>query len=174
VSGTNLKLAIDNADNLYALWTANGLLYLAVSRDRGRSWLPPLMVASPGLQNVQLPALAAGLRGRVGITYYASADPSAQMLSAYITQTSDALDAQPLFYSGAINDPAQPIFHDYGLSDFPRADFIGGAFDAKGTSFWAGVVKQLGPPSGGQIRTTGYVGRLAFPASAATATRGGR
>jgi hypothetical protein len=124
------------------------------------------MVAAPGVQNVQLPAFAAGAPGHIGVTYYGSRDPSAPLLSAYITQSADALDPQPLFYSGAINDPAHPIFHDHGVVYSPRADFIGCAFDARGTSFWAGVVKQLGPPgAGGQIATTGYVGRLAFPVS---------
>lgn len=165
-SGTNLKLAIDSAGNLYATWTGNGLLYLATSGDHARSWSAPMMVAAPGVSNVELPAIAAGAPGHVGITYYASKEPSAQMLTAYITQTSDATGSRPLFYSGAINDPAHPIFHDYGLSDSPRTDFVGGAFDAAGTTFWAGVVKQLGPPdANGYIQTTGYAGTLEFPSS---------
>jgi hypothetical protein len=169
VSGANLKLAVDDADNLYAIWTANGLLYLAVSRDHAHSWGAPMMVAAPGTGSVALPAIAAGAPGHVGITYYASGDPSAQLLSAYVTQTADATDPRPLFYSGAINDPAHPIFHDYGLSDSPRADFVGGAFDTAGTRFWAGVVKQLGPPdANGQIQTTGYVGTLRFASSTPT------
>ena len=98
-----------------------------------------MMVAAPGAKNVQRPAFAAGAAGNLGITYYASADPDAQTLSAYVTQTKDALDASPLFYSGAINDTARPIFHDYGLSGgSPRLDFVGGAYDSAGTSFWAG------------------------------------
>ena len=110
-----------------------------------------MMVAAPGAKNVQRPAFAAGAAGNLGITYYASADPNAQTLSAYVTQTKDALDASPLFYSGAINDTARPIFHDYGLSGgSPRLDFVGGAYDGTGTSFWAGVVKQYAPPANGQ------------------------
>jgi hypothetical protein len=160
-SGTNLKLAVDDADNLYAAWTANGLVYLAVSRDHARSWGTPMMVAAPGVQNVQRPAIAAGAAGEVAITYYASSDPSAELASAYITQSGDALDAQPLFYSGALNDPNAPIYHDYGLTGgSPRTDFIGGAFDSAGTAFWAGVVKQLGPSAGGHIPTTGLAGTL--------------
>jgi hypothetical protein len=175
VSGTNLKLAVDDADNLYAIWTANGLLYLAVSRDGAHSWSAPMMVAAPGVGSVALPAIAAAAPGHVAVTYYASKDPSAQLLSAYITQTSDATDPQPLFYSGALNDPAHPIFHDYGLSDSPRADFVGGAFDSAGTRFWAGVVKQLGPPdSSGYIQTTGYVGMLRFAASTPSSLAGSR
>jgi hypothetical protein len=165
-SGTNLKLAVDDTGNLYAIWTANGLLYLAISRDHAQSWSAPMMLAAPGVQNVQLPALAAGAPGHVAVTYYASSDPSAELLSAYVTQTADALDSQPLFYSGALNDPAAPIFHDYGLTGGPpRTDFVGGSFDAPGERFWAGVVKQLGPPANGSIPTVGYVGTLKFASS---------
>jgi hypothetical protein len=162
-SGTNLKLAVDDAGNLYAEWTAGGLLYLAVSRDHARSWSTPLMVAAPGTGGVQLPAIAAGAEGQVALTYYATAKPGAEYATAYITQSADALDAQPLFYSGALNPPATPIFHDGGLTGgSPRADFVGGAYDKPGTGFWAGVVKQLGPASGGHIPTVGLVGTLRF------------
>ena len=165
-SGPYLQLAVDAADNLYGLWQQGGLIYLIVSRDRGQTWSAPMMIAAPGVSNVTLPALSAGAAGNVAITYYASTDPNAQLQTAYITQTADALDPQPLFYSGAINDPSHPIFHDYGLTDAPRADFVGGAFDAVGRSFWAGVVKQLGPPDSNEnIPTTGYVGTLEFEAS---------
>jgi hypothetical protein len=168
-SGTNLKLAIDAADNLYAMWTAGSLLYVAISRDYAHTWSAPMMVAAPGLHNVQLAAIAAGAPGNVAVTYYASSDPSAQLASAYITQTADALDNQPLFYSGALNDPATPFFHDPGLTGgSPRPDFIGGAYDSPGRTFWAGVVKQLGPPSNGNIPTTGYVGTLRFAPSTPT------
>jgi hypothetical protein len=160
-SGPYLQLAVDHADNLYGLWQKDGLIYLIVSRDHGRTWSDPMMVAAPGLKNVSLPSLSAGAAGHIAITYYASADPGAQLLSAYITETADALDPQPLFYSGALNDPSQPIFHDYGLPDAPRADFIGGAYDSAGSSFWAGAVRQLGPPDSNEdIPTTGYVGTL--------------
>jgi hypothetical protein len=164
VAGQNLQVAVDDADNLYAMWSAAGLLDLTISRDHGRSWAPPLMVGAPGVRDVQLSALTAGAAGHVGITYYGSTRPSASMLSAYITEAADALDPHPLFYSGAINDPAHPIFHDYGANASPRADFIGASYDAPGTTLWAGVVDQLGAPAKGAIATSGYVGRLSVGA----------
>jgi hypothetical protein len=86
-----------------------------------------------------------------------------QPLNAYVSQTTDALASEPLFYSGSINDPAHPIFTNYGDAVSPRADFIGAAYDAAG-NFWAGLVRQLGPPdASNRIATTGYVGRLRFP-----------
>jgi hypothetical protein len=106
----------------------------------------------------------------VAVTYYASADPNAQQSTAYISQTADALDAQPLYYTGALNDPARPIFHDYGLPDAPRADFVGGAYDQTGSGYWAGVVKQLGPPDQNQnVPTVGLVGSLQWASSTPSA-----
>ena len=158
-----MKLALDDAGNLYAEWTAGGLLYMAISRDHAQSWSAPMMVAAPGVQNVQLPWIAAGAAGHVALTYYASTDPTAERTTAYITQTEDALDAEPLFYSGALNPPSAPIFHDGGLTGgSPRADFIGGQFDARGKRFWAGIVKQLGPEVNGHNPTVGLAGTLRF------------
>ena len=73
-------------------------------------------------------------------------NPPPSWSSAYITQTADALDPRPLFYSGVLNNPAAPIFHDYGLTGgSPRTDFIGGAYDSPGTTFWAGDGQAAGP-----------------------------
>jgi hypothetical protein len=164
VSGGWLQIAIDDADNLYAMWPEQGQLFFAVSQDRAASWSAPMMVAAPGVFDVQRPTIKAGAPGHVGMAYYAAIESGAELLSAYITQTRNALDTQPLFYSGVLNDPATPIFHDYGLTGGePRLDFIGGAFDSAGTKFWAGMVKQFGPPDAdGNIASTGYVGHLDF------------
>ena len=158
--GAVVQLAIDAADNLYVLWTAGDALELTRSSDGGRSWTAPLTVSPPGLHDITLPALAAGPGGSIGIAFYATPDPTAKSLNGYITETSDALSPEPLFRSAAVNDPAHPIFQNYGDSDSPRADFVGAAYDAHGR-LWAGLVKQLGPPnSSSEIATTGYVGRL--------------
>jgi hypothetical protein len=161
-SGT-VQIAVDRADNLYALWIGGDKLELAISRDHGKTWSDPLDATPSDLHKVTLPALAADGAGHVGITYYATRDSSATALTAYITETHDALDARPLFYSGALSDPAHPIFTAYGGNASPRADYVGGTYDASGT-FWAGVVKQLGAPTSqsNEIPTVGYVGRLLF------------
>jgi hypothetical protein len=154
------QVALDATDNLYAVWLADDRLWFMRSATHGSTWTKPAVISGPGLHNITVPALAAGPSGSIGVTYYASRKESDEKLSAYITQTWDALDPQALFYTGALNDPKRPIFTDYGLSGSPRTDFVGGAFDSKGT-FWAGVVKQLtAPDSNGRFKTTGYVGRL--------------
>jgi hypothetical protein len=160
-----VQLAVDQSDNLYAMWMLDAQIDVAISRDHGKTWSKPLEAAAPGLKQVALPSLAAGGTGQVGIAYYGSKDaPSSSdaPLSAYVTQTQNALAADPLFYSGALNDPAHPTFSDYGFNSSPRADYVGSTYDASGT-FWAGVVKQLGKPaSDGSIVTTGHAGRLVF------------
>jgi hypothetical protein len=131
-----------------------------------------MSIAPPGLHNVTLPALAAGPRGYVGSTYYASSNSASQMMTAYITETHDALDTNPLFWTAALNDPAHPIFRDYGLSSIPRADFIGGTFDAHG-AFWAGLVHQLNTPdANGNVATRGNVATLTFPTTGTPAGAG--
>jgi hypothetical protein len=165
VSGltTGYQLAIDGADNLYAAWALPDRVELAISRDRGKTWSTPAAVSLPGLAKVAMPALTAGPAGNVALAYYGSTDSAASKLTAYVTQTRDALDADPLFYTGAMNDPAQPIFENFGFNASPRADYVGGAYDSRG-QYRAGMVKQLGAPDAdGNIATTGYVGRLAFP-----------
>ncbi len=171
--GPLVELAVDDSGVLYAAWPAHGKLYMEVSRDQARHWSTPLVVSAPGVHQIDHPWLAAGAAGNVAVTYYASPGASDKLLNLYVTQTKDALDPQPLFYSGVLNDPSHPIYHDYGLTGgSPRVDFIGGEYDAMGTAFWVGAVKQLGPvDSAGDIPTTGYVGRLVFRAATPTTSR---
>jgi hypothetical protein len=157
-----LQLAVDSADNLYALWSRNDQLYMAMSRDHARSWSAPAVVSGPGLHQLEFPFLTAAGPGQVGIAYYGSTSASANQLSAYVSVTRDALSPGSIFYNAPINDPAQPIFHDYSLGVSPRVDFIGGAFDPQG-NFWVGAVRQFGAPDqNNHIATTGWVGHLEF------------
>jgi hypothetical protein len=166
--GAIAQLATDPAGDLYLLWLAADRLELTVSRDGGEHWNAPLAISPPSLHSIALPALAAGPHGEVGVIYYASASASPSELSGYISQTTGALAPQPLFYVATVNDPAHPIFDNYGDAYSPRADFVGAAYDADGT-FWGALVKQLGPPdSANRIPTTGYLARLT---SRATRTR---
>jgi hypothetical protein len=155
-----LQIAIDSADNLYAMWLADDHLNLAISLDRAQSWGKPLAVAAPGVHKITVPALAAGPAGRVAVTYYASPDESPEALNAYITEARNALAPDPLLYSAIVNDPAKPIFRDYGFDATPRTDYVGGSYDSAGT-FRAALVKQLAPPDAQKrVETTGYLAWL--------------
>jgi hypothetical protein len=159
--GGGVQIAVDADDNLYALWSAGDTLSLAISRDRGHSWGKPLAIAAPGAHQVTIPALAAGPRGHVGVAYYAAPSADAPRLSAYITQTDDALAERPVFVSAVMNDPAQPIYaHQSITAASPRADYVGATYDRQGT-LWAGMVRSLGQPDAdNEIPTSGYVARL--------------
>ena len=64
------RVAIDSSLNVYYFWVARDHLpYLAVSRDGGRTFGKPMMVAPPGLKEAMLPAVAVGDDGRVAFSY---------------------------------------------------------------------------------------------------------
>jgi hypothetical protein len=169
----SLQIVMDGSGALYAEWVADDKLVYAVSRDQARTWGKPVVLSAPGVHVITRPAPAAGARGRFGVAYYGSTDAKATKLTLYVTQTADALESDPLFYSGALNDPAHPFYTDNGVTGAsPRADYIGATFDAGGT-LWAGGVEQLAAPdANGHQATTGYVGRLlaTTPGSAPAAT----
>lgn len=112
----------DKLGNVYYTWVAGDRLpYLAISRDRGATWDEPMMIGPPGLREALLPGITIGKAGRVAIHYMGStnspwdgatmaADPSSTRWSAYITMTTTALRSRPVFYSGTINDPKQPLW----------------------------------------------------------------
>jgi hypothetical protein len=160
----SLQVVIDRSDALYAEWVLQDKLFYAVSRDQARTWGKPIMISAPGVHVITRPSPAAGASGQFGVAYYGSTDANATKLTLYITQTADALDSSPLLLSGALTDPAHPIYTDASVSSrSPRADYIGAAFD-DGGMLWAGAVKQLGAPDlNGNQATTGYVGHLLGP-----------
>lgn len=126
-----LPLGIDLGGNLYAAWAGatDRLLHLSLSRDHGLHWSAPLMIASPGVNEVAIPQLVAGARGQVAVTYYGSTNapgppfpPSCSGLSldcpayqnetwnTYVTETFTGLTSRPLFWSAPLNDPAHPTW----------------------------------------------------------------
>ncbi len=114
-------VAADPDGNVYYAWVAaDRLPYLAVSRDGGATWGPPLEIGIPGLRESVLPALALGAPGKVAIAYLGSTnspwdgtaaqgDYASATWNEYVTETTDALDADPLFTSVSVNDPADPL-----------------------------------------------------------------
>jgi hypothetical protein len=129
-----LPVDMDKQGNLYAAWVkaSDRLPYMAVSRDDGLHWSEPLMIGAPGVNEAAIPALVAGERGQVAVTYYGSDNaplpfpPACETPSlncpgydketwnTYITETWNGLDRTPLFWSASLNDPAQPTW--YGVT----------------------------------------------------------
>lgn len=153
VTRTNIQdlyvtsLAVDSAGDVYIAWIAGkgpasgvegrGLPYLVISRDHGRTWSKPMIVAAPGVRQVIHTAITATGTGHVAIAYLGSrsTNPSAN-LSGYITESSDVLARRPVFWSAAVNNPARPLYpaHEEIFGD--RLFYISDAFAPDGTP-WA-------------------------------------
>ena len=56
-----LAVAVDDDGAIYGLWVSTDRLpYLATSVDGGSTWTPPVLVAAPGVTEVNLVVLEAG------------------------------------------------------------------------------------------------------------------
>lgn len=110
-----VNVAVDSENNLYALWwdAEDRLPYLATSTDHGETWSTPLMIAPPGVHEVNFPTIAAGDPGRIAITFPGTTSQAHGDLrrpwNSYVVVSTDALDADPTFHWTTANDPADPV-----------------------------------------------------------------
>jgi hypothetical protein len=131
-------VAVDRDGNVYYTWIAlDHLPYLAISRDGGRTWGAPLMVAAPGVREAFGVTIDVGDPGRVAIAYVGSAnapgppfctrasgssctnadgspgrteaDYAGSTWNGYLARSVDVLRADPTFATGLVNDPADPL-----------------------------------------------------------------
>jgi hypothetical protein len=113
------SVAVDEAGNVYYVWPDQTLRpWLSVSTDHGRTWGKPMLIAPPGINEVNFPTVDAGAAGDIAITFVGSPSSSPGVLGGgnakrpwnyYVLSSTNALDAQPLFLSTTANDPADPI-----------------------------------------------------------------
>ncbi|HEV3475267.1 MAG TPA: sialidase family protein, partial [Actinomycetota bacterium] len=114
-SDIHLAVAVDKADNVYFVWWDNEkkLPWLSISRDHGLTWSDPLMIAPPGVTQVNFPVVAAGDEGRIAISFPGSTsdsrDHARRPWNFYVVATENALDPNPLFFSTTANDPVDPV-----------------------------------------------------------------
>ncbi|MGH2756500.1 MAG: sialidase family protein [Actinomycetota bacterium] len=125
-------VAADSEGNLYYTWIADDdLPYLAVSRDGGKKWSDPMMIGPPGLERSSLPAIDIGDDGKIAITYAGSDTPGKKeknwRWNGYITMTADALAPNPVFYTGTMNAPSDPL--QIGECGGTRCHSLGDFFD---------------------------------------------
>lgn len=128
----------DRNGNVYYTWVGrNRLPYLALSRDRGLSWGPPVEIGVPGVIQADQPTMALGGVGKVAIFYMGSTNAPRQPFpddsectitltiqnlgcptsiayqgvtwNGYMTETANALAPDPTFYGGSLNNPAKPM-----------------------------------------------------------------
>ncbi|MGH2829474.1 MAG: sialidase family protein, partial [Actinomycetota bacterium] len=113
------SVAVDAAGNLYYLWMAEDRLpRLVTSTDGGDTWSAPVMVAPPGVREANLPSIDVGAPGKIAMAYYgSSSSPGAPWIgsyagttwNAYMTITTQALSANPVFYSGSVSMTSDPM-----------------------------------------------------------------
>jgi hypothetical protein len=156
------SLAIDRTGTLYVAWTRADDLrpYLTISRDHGATWSRPVMVAAPGVDQIDPRTLAVAVDrpGHVAIAYSGSPDKGATY-NGYLAESEHARGSRALWWSAAVNDPTHPLSKGppsvlYG----DREWFSTVAFGVDGTP-WAGfhcVRTDLCPRN-----RVGMVGRLA-------------
>ena len=138
IEGHEASISSDPKGNLYYLWVApDRLPYLSVSKNGGRKWSKPLMVAPPGLTESNLPSLDAGGVGKIAITYMGSENSPYKpprrggeggggectatsscggdnaykntTWNGYMTVSANALDKSPTFYTTTVNDKKDPL-----------------------------------------------------------------
>jgi hypothetical protein len=165
-----VSLDVDQAGNLYVVWPgADNLPYLAVSKDQGLTWNGPLMIGMPAhspdpavTEASPRAQVSARGPGHIAVSYYGypTGSPSTT-LNGYLTESFNAADAQPLFYSARVNDTAHPLYFPVKSGALPRNDYLGVTIAPDGTP-WTALVKLLSdtPDSQGYIQSTGYVARL--------------
>ena len=156
------SIAVDTAGNLYIAWMGAGRLpHLTISRDRGQSWSVPIMIAAPGVQQVRRIAITARGPGHVALAYLGSTDGGAHF-NGYITESRNALDPQPLFWSASVNDPAEALVNGADAETFGDRLFFSTAAIAPDGTVWAGF--HCAKTGACPTARVGVAGRLAWPA----------
>ena len=113
------SVASDDAGNLYYVWPDEDMRpWLSISRDHGKTWETPLLIAPPGVNETNFPTVDAGADGSVAITFVGSAGSTPGAVGGgdatrpwnyYVLASTNALEDKPLFVSTTANDPADPI-----------------------------------------------------------------
>ncbi|MFP5297790.1 MAG: sialidase family protein [Actinomycetota bacterium] len=132
IGGADPSVVVDKGGNIYYLWIGlDRLPYLAVSKDGGESWSKAMMVAPPGVNEANLPSIDVGDNGKIALTYMGTenspnkpmkgdcggenppcpqqADYKDTTWHGYMTISTNALDANPVFYTTTVNDTKDPL-----------------------------------------------------------------
>lgn len=114
-ASTHTAVAVDDEDNVYALWwdDEQRLPWLSVSTDHGATWGEPIMVAPPGVREVNWPVLEAGDAGTVAIAFPGTTvgdrQDNRRAWNHYTVVGTGLLGEDPIFTSATANDPADPV-----------------------------------------------------------------
>lgn len=110
---------VDSKGNIYYAWIARDRLpYLAVSTDDGETWGRPMMIGAPGVTEANMTSIDVGDPGKIAIAYMGTENAKGPIderdyqevtWNGYVTMATDALDRNPVFYSGPVNDTDDPF-----------------------------------------------------------------
>jgi hypothetical protein len=163
-TGLHVDLALDEADNVYAIWESKGLPAYAASTDHGATWSKAVGVAAPGVTATKFNAIAAGAPGKVAFVYVGTTQPGGYKnpaptcgavpalpcdepeawknatWNAYLGVMENALAADPAIQTVTANDPADPLSRGAcGDRCHGMTDFIDVVIDGEGRP-WAAFV----------------------------------
>jgi hypothetical protein len=132
-------LALDSAGNVYVMWVAKGMVpTLTHSKDGGESWSAPIRVTPPDVLNATLPSMTVRPDGRVGVSYYGTAD--GKTWTGYLTISADVTVKAPVFETASVTRPGEPLMDQAccyadGLLEYTSAKW------AQDGSLWAAFAK---------------------------------
>ena len=108
------NLAVDARDNLFFAYLADGGVRLSTSRDGGRTWQRLGFVSPPGIRRTIVVSVTARGRGEIALSYYGTPDKgdalgaSGMSWRAWMTYSTNALAAKPVFHSAATSPASAP------------------------------------------------------------------
>jgi hypothetical protein len=187
------ELRTDRNGDLYLAWSMpgnpnpnsgyqSGKVYMATSRDGGRTWSRPLDVLAPGVQGIRTHfGFDVGAPGHVAISYLGHRNGHTGF-DGYITESYDVLARGPLFWSAAVNGGSPLDFGEKGTSNGMGLDYVSVAIGPDGTpwaSFWDACGEDLpqshpGCPASRNPQTVTTFGFMDFAGRLAPAPRHAR
>lgn len=110
-------IAVDSDGNLYAVAVSEDyVVKMSCSKDKGLTWSTPVVVSAPK-RKVFFSSVAVKEPGTLAIAYYGSINE--EEWNGYIAETTNAFDANPVFWSVTANDPSDSLFpHDFSTGWF--------------------------------------------------------
>lgn len=168
--------ALDNAGNVYVAWARKEArdtavnTYVAVSKDKGKTFSKPLRVNSSDIHNANFPWIIAGDAGRMAVAFYGTknkADSSSNNgpWDVYLTQSVDMLAKKPHLTQAKVSEHpshTNPIClgglgctagsaEDRNLGDFFQVDMD--PTDGAAIVLWADTANQYGALAGSAVNS---------------------
>jgi hypothetical protein len=175
VWGPDPSVDVDSKGNIYYVYLDEmRMAHIVTSTDDGKTWSNPKMLAAPGLTENVHATVDAGKPGSVAVSYYGTDDvtgkiedrkyPQEVAWQAYMTISDNVLDADPVFYSGVINDPDDPMARGAcgPRRCYDAVDFIDAVIGPDGIPYGAFADSCVLPCLGGGGNTAAVVGSLVY------------